>query len=184
VDRAGLAAVGLAGLGVALQTAALGELPLASILLALSFGGYGVVRKRVAAEAQTGLLAESLLLAIPGLAFALWLERRGLGHFGHGLAISAWLAACGPATAIPLALFAWGARRIPLSAMGFLQFISPTISFVIGVSQGEPFSPLRGASFSFIWAGVAVFVMSAWRKSRLAPEATAESVPVLGEEAA
>jgi chloramphenicol-sensitive protein RarD len=177
VDRLGWIAVGLAVTGVALQTVALGQLPLVSILLALSFGGYSVVRKSVAAEAQTGLLVESVVLAVPGLVFVLWLQSQGQGHFGHDLAVSAWLVACGPLTAIPLVLFAWAARRISLSAMGFLQFISPTITFAIGVSEGEPFSALRGVSFAFIWAGVAVFALAALRRSRPELAATAESAP-------
>jgi chloramphenicol-sensitive protein RarD len=177
VDRMGWIAVGLAGAGVALQTVALGRLPLVSILLALSFGGYSVVRKSVAAEAQTGLLVESAILAVPGLGYVLWLQSHGQGHFGHGLAVSGWLLACGPLTAIPLVLFAWAARRISLSAMGFLQFISPTITFAIGVAEGEPFSALRGASFVFIWAGVAVFALAALRRSRPQLAAAAGSAP-------
>jgi chloramphenicol-sensitive protein RarD len=175
LDRVGLAAIALAGAGVALQTWALGRLPVVSLVLALSFGGYGIVRKRVAAEAQTGLLVESVLLAVPGLALVLWLQSHGVGHLGRGLAVSVALALCGPMTAVPLVLFAWAARRIPLSAMGFLQFIAPTMSFVIGVMQGEPFSPLRGASFGLIWAGVAVFALGALRKVRLALRPLAEA---------
>ena len=164
VDRPGMLAMGLAAAGVGLQAVALGHLPLVSLLLAATFGGYGVVRKRVAAEAQTGLLVECVLLAIPSLAFVLWLAARGSGHFGQGVAVSGWLAACGPITAVPLVLFAWAARRIPLSAMGFLQFISPTITFAIGVAQGEPLNGLRALSFGCIWTGVAVFALGAWRK--------------------
>jgi chloramphenicol-sensitive protein RarD len=69
-------------------------------------------------------------------------------------------------TAVPLVLFAWAARRIPLSFMGFLQFMAPTISFAIGLAQGEPFTALRAASFAFIWGGAAVFIYGAWRRSR------------------
>lgn len=175
LDRLGVAAIALATLGVALQAAALGHLPLVSLLLAISFGGYGIVRKRVTAEAQTGLLVECALLAIPSAAFVIWLQLHGAGHFGQGLKLSAWLIACGPATAIPLVLFAWAARRIPLSTMGFLQFIAPTMTFAIGIAQGEAFSPLRGVSFALIWAGVAVFALAAWLKSRPELRATAET---------
>jgi chloramphenicol-sensitive protein RarD len=63
-------------------------------------------------------------------------------------------------------LFSWAARRIPLSSLGFLQFIGPTIGFGIGVAQGEPFTPLRAASFVFIWGGAAVFAYGAWRRVR------------------
>jgi chloramphenicol-sensitive protein RarD len=75
-----------------------------------------------------------------------------------------WLIGSGAITAAPLVMFAWAARRIPLSAMGFLQFVAPTMTFVIGVLQGEPFTPLRALSFLFIWGGAAVFLWGAWRR--------------------
>lgn len=169
MDRIGLIAIGLAALGVVVQTVALGRLPLASLTLAVSFGFYGVVKKRVAAEAQTGLFVECLLLAIPGLAYVFWLQGQGQNHLGADPVLTAWLVAAGPITAAPLLLFAWAARRIPLSLMGFLQFLAPTIAFFIGVAQGEPFTPLRGLSFAFIWLGAAVFTFGAWRRSRALP---------------
>jgi chloramphenicol-sensitive protein RarD len=166
IDRLGMLAIGLAALGVVVQAVAIGGLPLVSLALAFSFGGYGIVRKRVAASAQTGLLIECLLLVGPGLAYVLWLQRSGAGHLGASLPATAWLLACGPVTAVPLVLFSWAARRIPLSSLGFLQFIGPTIGFAIGVMQGEAFTPLRAASFLFIWGGAAVFALAAWRRSR------------------
>jgi chloramphenicol-sensitive protein RarD len=174
VDRAGRIAMALAAAGVAVQALAVGHLPLISLALAASFGGYGIVRKRVQAEAQTGLFFECLLLAIPGVAYVAWLERTGASHF-HAPTAAVWLVACGPITAVPLALFAWAARRIPLSAMGFLQFIAPTMTFVIGVLQGEAFTPLRAAAFALIWAGVGVFALAAWRRQRPELAATATS---------
>lgn len=167
INRIGAFAIALAGVGVALQALALGRLPLISLALALSFGLYGIVRKRVAASAQTGLLIECLLLAGPGAAYVLWLQAGHGGHFGANLPATGWLLACGPVTAVPLMLFSWAARRIPLSFMGFLQFIGPTIGFVIGVAQGEAFTPLRAASFVFIWGGASVFAYGAWRRTRL-----------------
>lgn len=175
IDRLGYAAVALAMLGVAVQALALGGLPIISIVLALSFGGYGIVRKRVAADAQTGFLVECLVVSLPALAYVLWLTHAHQGHFG-GVA-AAWLVAAGPITAVPLVLFAWAARRIPLSAMGFLQFMSPTISFVIGLMEGEAFTPLRALSFVFIWGGAAVFLWGAWRRSRSVRIAIAEAAP-------
>lgn len=166
LSRIGKIAISLAVVGVAIQTVALGRLPLASLALAISFGGYGVVRKRVAADAQTGLFVECLILGLPSLAYILWIEHQGAGHFLASPAAAAWLVASGPITAAPLALFAWAARRIPLSAMGFLQFVAPTISFFIGVSQGEAFTPLRAVSFAFIWLGAAVFIFGAVKAAR------------------
>jgi chloramphenicol-sensitive protein RarD len=176
IDRIGLAAIALAFVGVAIQALALGHLPLVSIALALSFGGYGIVRKQVRADAQAGLLVECLFLALPGLAYVLWLQRAGGGgHLGASLPATAWLLACGPVTAVPLVLFSWAARRIPLSTLGFLQFIGPTIAFAIGVSQGEAFTPLRAVSFVFIWGGAAVFAYGAWRRARYVTRTLAAS---------
>ncbi len=167
IDRIGVLAIGLAAVGVVIQTVALGHLPVVSLVLAVTFCGYAIVRKRVAADAQTGLLVECLLLSLPGLAYVIWLERSGAGHFGASFPATAWLLACGPITATPLMLFAWAARRIPLSFMGFLQFMGPTIGFAIGIAQGEAFTPLRAVSFGFIWSGAAVFAFGAWRRSRM-----------------
>lgn len=166
IDRLGFVAIALAAVGVIIQTVALGHLPLVSLALAISFCGYAIVRKRVAADAQTGLLIECLLLAGPSLIYAIWLQGSGGGNFGADVSATAWLLACGPLTATPLMLFAWAARRIPLSFMGFLQFMGPTIGFGIGISQGEAFTPVRAASFVFIWGGAAVFAWGAWRRSR------------------
>jgi chloramphenicol-sensitive protein RarD len=174
IDRAGLAAVALAAAGVVLQTAALGRLPIVALFLALTFGGYGIVRKHAPAEAQTGFLIECLLLFLPALAFVFWLQDHGRGSFGHGGSVTWLLVACGPVTAAPLVLFAWAARRVPLSALGFLQFISPTITFGIGVLQGEPLGALRAASFVLIWAGVAVYALAAWGRLRRSLSAAPE----------
>lgn len=166
IDRIAAVAMAIAAVGVVVQALAIGHLPWMSIALAISFGGYGIVRKRVAADAQTGLFIECLLLFAPALAYVVWLQSSGHGHFGQTLSTTAWLIASGPITAAPLALFAWAARRMPLSTMGFLQFLAPSISFGIGVAEGEPFTPLRAVSFVFIWAGAAVFAYGAWRKAR------------------
>jgi chloramphenicol-sensitive protein RarD len=151
---------------VIIQTAALGHLPLVSLALALSFGGYGIVRKHVQADAQTGLFVECAVLAVPGLAYMAFLQATGAGHFTASPASTFWLVACGPITAFPLMLFAWAVRRAPLSAMGFLQFISPTMTFFLGLAQGEAFTPARAISFAFIWGGAAVFAAGAWQRTR------------------
>jgi chloramphenicol-sensitive protein RarD len=174
IDRLGKAAIALALVGVAVQAAALGQLPWVSIVLALSFGGYGVVRKKVAADAQTGFLVETLFAFVPAAAYAVWLQAHGGGHLGEPVA-GARLIAGGPITATPRLLLSWAARRMPLSVMGFLQFLGPTISFVIGVLQGEPFTPLRALSFVFIWGGAAVFLWGAWKRSRAVRAAIAET---------
>ncbi|WP_309606594.1 EamA family transporter RarD [Phenylobacterium sp.] len=166
IDRIGAVAIGLATVGVVIQGLAIGHLPLISLALAVSFGGYGVVRKQVRADAQTGLFIECLFLSVPGLVYALWLAGHGLGHFTQSPGTTLWLLASGPITAAPLVLFSWCARRLPLSVMGFMQFIGPTIGIAIGVAEGEAFGPLRAISFLFIWGGAAVFACGAWRRSR------------------
>jgi chloramphenicol-sensitive protein RarD len=166
----GKVAIGLAAVGVAIQTLALGHLPIVSLGLALTFCVYAILRKQVKADAQTGLFLECAFLALPGLAYVMHLAATGQGHFGHGVAVTTLLAIAGPATVAPLVLFAWSARRLPLSAIGFLQFIAPTLQFLLGVAFGEPFTALRALSFVFIWLGVAVFAYGAWNKARqLAP---------------
>jgi chloramphenicol-sensitive protein RarD len=166
----GKVAIGLAAAGVAVQTVALGHLPIVSLGLAVTFCAYGILRKQVKADAQTGLFIECAYLALPGLIYVLHVQSTGQGHFGAGTGLSILLALAGPATVVPLALFAWSARRLPLSAIGFLQFIAPTIQFLLGVAFGEAFTPLRALSFAFIWLGVAVFAYGAWKKTRvLAP---------------
>lgn len=162
----GKIAIGLAAVGVAVQTASLGHLPYVSLGLAVSFCAYGVLRKQVKADAQTGLFVECLYLALPGLAYVLWLQSSGQGHFLSGPGLALLLLAAGPATVVPLALFAWSARRLSLTALGFLQFMAPTLQFFVGLALGEAFTPLRAVSFAFIWAGVAVFAWGAWRATR------------------
>ena len=180
IDRIGQIAIGLALIGVGVQAVALGHMPWVSLVLAFSFGAYGVVRKQVAADAQTGFLVETLLVGAAALGYVAWLAGHGGGHFADPTT-ALWLIACGPITAIPLVLFSWAARRVPLSSMGFLQFIAPTISFVIGLIQGEAFTPLRALSFAFIWGGAAVFLYGAWRRSRSVMQATREAVEAAAE---
>ena len=166
IDRFGLVAIVLAAAGVALQTLTLGHPPVIALYLAFTFLIYGLVRKQVDADAQTGLFVECLLMAGPGLAYVLWLHHTGGGAFGRSLPATLLLLLAGPATVIPLALFAWTTRRLPLSTIGFVQFIAPTIGFFIGLANGETLGPMMAVSFIFIWAGAAVFGLGAWRASR------------------
>ncbi len=175
IDLAGKIAMALAAVGVVLQTLALGHAPWVSLVLALTFAAYGIIRKRVSVDAQTGLFLECLLLALPGLIWLIHIETTGAGHFTATPAATFWLLFAGPATVIPLALFAWAARRMPLSSMGFLQFLAPTIVFIIGALQGEALGPLRIASFVFIWVAVGVFAVGAVLKVRRGSR-TAETI--------
>jgi chloramphenicol-sensitive protein RarD len=166
VHGRGWLAVALAAVGVVLQGVALGAPPWVSLALALTFCSYGIVRKQVAADAQTGLFVEYLILVIPAAACVAWLMAGGALRFGSGAAITGLLVLGGPVSVVPLATFAWAARRLPLTVMGFLQFILPTLQFAVGIATGEALTPLTIASFGFIWAGVAVFVWSAVRATR------------------
>lgn len=181
ISRVGAIAIALAGIGVALQAVALGHLPWVSLLMGTSFCAYGVIRKRLAVDAQAGLLLESMLVAPLGLAWVIWSAFHGQGHFGDGPGVTLWLLAAAPLTVAPTAMFAWAARRMPFSTLGFLQFIAPTIVFVIGVSQGEAFGWLRALSFGFIWAGAAVYAagatLSRQSASSSSPQKAASAAP-------
>jgi chloramphenicol-sensitive protein RarD len=161
ISRAGLAAIALAAVGVTLQGLAVGEFPWVALVLAASFCSYGIVRKVAAVGAQTGLLVECLILFLPACAYAAWLAHSGHGLFGVHPAVTAALTLGGPATVVPLALFAFAARRLPMTSIGFLQFITPTLQFFVGIEAGESLTPLRAVSFGFIWAGVLVFAAKA-----------------------
>ena len=165
IDRFGAAAIALAAVGVVLQTVALGHLPIIALYLAAAFWGYGLIRRQIDVDAQTGLFVECVLMVIPGMAYVLWLHHAGGGVFARDAGHSLLMLTTGPATVAPLALFAWTARRLPFATIGFLQFISPTIGFMVGLAVGERLNPLGVVSFGFIWAGAAVYVAGALRAS-------------------
>ena len=175
IDRWGWIAIGLAAVGVLFQALALGRPPWISLILAFSFATYGVIRKRVPIDAQAGLLVECLLLAPFGLAWVLWLQSTGAGAGFDSPGNTLWALANGPATVLPLALFAWSARRLPLSTIGFIQFLAPTLQFIVGVWAGEALTPLRMLSFVFIWGGAAVFAAAALHRRRAARRALKEA---------
>lgn len=164
LDGFGRAAIAVAAVGVLLQGLALGALPVISLVLAFSFGAYGAIRKHISVDAQTGLFIECLLLAPFGLAYVFWIG--DAGHFADGSTSALLLISGGAMTVAPLVLFAWAARRLPYSTLGFIQFLAPSLTFMIGVSQGEPLNALRLASFAFIWAGAGVFAYGAWTRTR------------------
>lgn len=178
IDRWSAGAIALAVVGVALQTLALGHVPIIGLTLAVTFCAYAVIRKRVPASAQTGLFVECLVLLPIGAVFLAWLTVQGQAVGFASPAGLAWALVNGPATVIPLALFAWSARRLPLSTVGFIQFLAPTLQFACGVWAGEPLTALRIVSFVFIWAGAGVFALGAAYRSRAARRAMALSETV------
>lgn len=159
-------AVALAALGVAWLTWQSGRAPWIAIGLSITFGLYGLLRKLVVVEAVTGLGVESLFMLAPALAFALWAENGYGGGFisGWGWRNDALLVLAGVVSAVPLIAFAYGVRRIPLSVVGLLQYIGPTLQFLIGVLVlHEPFASSQLVGFGLIWAGLAVFAVNGVR---------------------
>ena len=165
------AAVALAAAGVVWLTVAAGQLPWIALVLAASFGTYGLVRKTAPLGAMEGLALETLLLAPLMLLALAVIHGSGSGHFGTGdTAASLWLLAGGPLTAIPLMLFAAGARRVTMATLGLLQYLGPSIQFLLGVYlYREPFDTTRGIGFVLIWSALVLYTgESLWRMRRAA----------------
>jgi chloramphenicol-sensitive protein RarD len=152
-------AIACAALGVAVQIAQVGKLPWIALGLAFTFGFYGLLRKRSALGPLTGLAVETMLLAPLAAGYLLWRHHTGEGALGRIDAPTQWLVlSTGVVTAIPLLLFAYGARRIRLTTLGLLQYIAPTVQFALGVLVfHEGFSRDRALSFAFIWGGLALY---------------------------
>jgi chloramphenicol-sensitive protein RarD len=159
-------AVALAAAGVAWLTWSVGRLPWIALSLAVSFGLYGLIRKLVSVESVPGLGVESLIMFLPAIGFLVWCEAAGSGSFGH---VSAYentlLVLAGVATAMPLIWFAYGARRIPLSLVGVIQYVGPTLQLLTGVFLfGEAFSHDQFIGFGCIWAALALYAVDGlWR---------------------
>jgi len=160
------AAALLAAAGVVWLAIGLGQLPWISLVLALSFGLYGLLRKIAPVGALIGLTVETLLLAPLAAGYLVWAGARGRATFLSGRwGIDVLLLLAGPVTAIPLLCFAAAARRLPLSTIGFLQYISPTLQFLLAVTvYGEPFDRARAGAFACIWVAVALFAFDSVRR--------------------
>lgn len=151
-------AVALAAFGVAWLTWQLGQLPWIALVLAMSFGVYGLVRKTSTLGALEGLALETMLLAPLVLPLLLWWTFTQHGVWAQGdLGQAGLLVLSGPLSALPLLFFAMGARRLPLATVGLVQYLSPTIQLLLGVWVfHEPFSSGRLVGFGFIWAALAL----------------------------
>ncbi len=166
-------AVAIAAAGVAYLTWSAGKPPWIALTLAFSFGLYGLVRKVVRVDALAGFASETLLLLPFGAGYLIWCELAGSGSLGHaGFAMDVLLVLAGPFTAIPLVLFAFGARRISYSTVGLLQYIAPTIQLLIAVALfREPFAGPRVVGFSLIWIALAIYALEGvWRARRISEE--------------
>ncbi|GAB3371571.1 EamA family transporter RarD [Lysobacter rhizosphaerae] len=174
LSRAQWAAVTLAAAGVVWLTVNFGQPPWIAICLALSFALYGLLRKLLAIDAVTGLGIESVYLFLPALAMLVWGEAHGQGGFlplggapGWGMGMDALLILGGALTALPLIGFAFAVRRVPLSVVGLLQYIAPTLQFLTGVFVfHEAFDQQRLVGFVFIWIGLAIFALEGLLRSR------------------
>jgi len=158
-------AVALAAIGVLVLTVAGRSFPWVSLLLALTFASYGLLRKIAPVEALAGLFVETLLVTPLALAFVIFREHAGTGALVTGsLGRGVLLAMAGPITAVPLLLFAAAARRLSLSTLGFFQYIAPTLQFLCAVLlYGEKLTAAHLATFACIWAALAIFTLGRTR---------------------
>ena len=159
-------AVACASIGVSYLAVTLGALPWIALVLALSFGGYGLIRKLTPVDPVHGLALESTILLPPSVGYLAWCELHGQGAFLHEpWHLDLLLAAGGVVTAVPLVLFAIGARRVPMTMLGFLQYLAPIVALVLGVVVfHEPFGRARIIAFGWIWVALAVFSVDGLRR--------------------
>lgn len=152
-------AVGIAAAAVLYIAIGTGATPWISLTLAVSFSTYGLLRKVVHVEALQGLAVETLVLVPVALGYLVWCEANGTGAFGHSSTfVNALLVGCGPVTAVPLFLFAFGARLIPYSTLGLLLYISPSLQLLFGIFlYHEPFAGARAQGFVLIWLALLIY---------------------------
>ncbi|WP_436881581.1 EamA family transporter RarD [Staphylococcus gallinarum] len=163
-NKAEWLAIALAVIGVLYMTLKMGVFPGISLLLAGSFGIYGLIKKLVPLDAISSITIECIVTAPAGLIYIWYVWQQGDLTFGYNVS-SFWLLLSGAVTAVPLILFSAGARRIPLSLTGFIQYIGPTIMFVLGVFVfKEPFNIDQLITFIFIWIGIIVYSISQYFK--------------------
>jgi chloramphenicol-sensitive protein RarD len=158
ISRLRMAAIGLAALAVAVQAIELGHVSWIAPALAVSFGFYGFLRKKTAVDALDGLAVETMMMLPVTLALILYWGWSGTGTFGTG---HAWrdllLVGAGPITAVPLTMFAAGARRVRMTTLGFLQYLAPSLTLIVAtVFLGEPFTHTDAITFGFVWSALAL----------------------------
>lgn len=160
-------AVGIAAIGVTILTLDYGRLPWVAISLALSWGTYGLVKKKLDLGALEGLTIETLISLLPYGFYLFYIGNQGTGQFGHGVLLTILLISAGAMTAIPLLLFNGSTTRLPYSTIGLLQYITPTIQFAIGVwINHEAMPTARWIGFVVIWMALAALGTDLVRSSR------------------
>lgn len=160
-------AVAFAAIGVTAMAAELGHVPWISLGLALSFGGYGLLRKTAPLGSLEGLALETALLFPLALLYLYWLTAQGANAFVSADNTTRWLlVAAGPVTTVPLLLFAAGARRMSFSLLGVLQYITPSLQLALGVMlYHEPFGAAKVLGFGLVWIGLAIFLADSLRSN-------------------
>lgn len=167
--RAHYPALGLIALGVAIPSVAEGSFTGLAVALPITFGLYGLVRKVIAVDSLTGLTVETLLMILPSAGYLLYRESVGESAFGMDAGTNAMLMLSGVLTVVPLLTYTLSIRRIPLLTQAFIQFISPTVQFLLAVFyMGETMGPARWASIGCVWVAVLVFIIDAARAARRA----------------
>lgn len=157
-------AIILAFIGVLYMTIKIGEFPFVSLLLAFSFGIYGLIKKLVPIDAISSITIECIVTAPAGFIYLWYIWQQQQMSFGINSS-SLWLIFSGAVTAVPLILFSAGARRIPLSLTGFIQYVGPTLMFILGIFVfKEPFDVDQLITFVFIWLGIIVYSISQYLK--------------------
>jgi chloramphenicol-sensitive protein RarD len=162
-------AVAIGTLAVAVIAFDYGRLPWIALALAFSFGGYGLVKKLAATPALESMAVETAVMAPPALLFLVVMELQGSGSFGHvAIGTDLLLVAAGAVTAIPLLCFAAGTRRVPLTVMGLLQYVTPVLQFAVGVYvRHEPLPTSELIGFGLVWVALLVLAASEiaqWRR--------------------
>lgn len=171
-------AVGIAALAVVVLTIDYGRLPWIALALALTFATYGFVKKKAGVGAAESLAIETAVLVVPSVGFLIWLAARGGATFAHaGPAIDVALVAVGLVTAVPLLCFSAAATRVPLTTLGQLQYLAPSINFVLGVTIfDEDVPPARLAGFGLVWIALVIVTVDAFRHRRRAARVAVESM--------
>lgn len=166
VNGAQKLALGVATVGIVIQGVALGAPPWISIALCLTWSLYGVVRKQVNVSAASGLLMESAIVSPLAIALLVWVSHGPGLTFDDKLSNGLLLALAGPITALPLILFAFGARRLSFVVLGPMQFATPSVQFLLAIAFGEQVTPLRWVSFAVIWIALTIFMWDALQRER------------------
>lgn len=181
-----IAGVLLAAAGVGYLAFSQGRLPAVALLLAVTFGLYGLLRKVAKVDALVGLAVETSFLVLPGLGWLAVVAAAGHSSFGrHSRGLDLLLAASGIVTAVPLLCFANAARRLRLSTVGILQYISPSVQFLLAVlAYGEAFTAKHAVAFGCIWTALVVYSIEAVATSRRAAPTLATSPPAAAAAAA